>query len=220
MPNGFGDMLAGVFSPLAFLWLVLGFIQQGQELSASVRALELQGQELQHSVEQQRQIVEVAKAEMKFQIDRLTHEQEVEIQRSRSKFEMECFGNSSSRVDGERSHHFRVANFGKEVLKFEVKEQGGEKILTSCSKLGHGNPQQFQISLSAVGKTQKTVRLGFVDERGRSIAEYWIIRSENGDISLGQEDEMRDRQASLLESRRAQTSMTQGHGSGTGESPG
>lgn len=43
--NEFGDFLAGVFSPLAFLWLVLGFFQQGQELRASIHALELQGDE-------------------------------------------------------------------------------------------------------------------------------------------------------------------------------
>ena len=30
--NEVGDFLAGVFGPLAILWLVLGFLQQGKEL--------------------------------------------------------------------------------------------------------------------------------------------------------------------------------------------
>lgn len=41
--NELGDFLAGAFSPLAFLWLVVGYFQQGHELSASVAALEHQG---------------------------------------------------------------------------------------------------------------------------------------------------------------------------------
>lgn len=63
-PNEFGDMLAGVFAPLAFLWLVLGFFQQGEELRASVAALELQGRELQNSVNQQRELVKVSREQM------------------------------------------------------------------------------------------------------------------------------------------------------------
>jgi hypothetical protein len=49
-PNEFGDFLAGVFSPVAFLWLVLGFIQQGHELS-------LQIAELRHSIAAQNDLV-------------------------------------------------------------------------------------------------------------------------------------------------------------------
>lgn len=30
-PNEVGDALAGAASPLAFLWLVLGYLQQGEE---------------------------------------------------------------------------------------------------------------------------------------------------------------------------------------------
>jgi hypothetical protein len=51
--NALGDFLAGAFGPIAFLWLVLGFLQQGRELKLSTDALQLQAQELKHSVEQQ-----------------------------------------------------------------------------------------------------------------------------------------------------------------------
>ncbi|KTB90228.1 hypothetical protein AO073_27160 [Pseudomonas syringae ICMP 11293] len=44
--NELGDFLAGTFGPVAFLWLVLGFIQQGRELR-------LQSEELMNSVQQQ-----------------------------------------------------------------------------------------------------------------------------------------------------------------------
>lgn len=68
-PNEVGDFLAGAFSPLAFLWLVLGYFQQGEELKNSADALWLQGEELQNSVTQQRELVEVTR-------EQLAHERE------------------------------------------------------------------------------------------------------------------------------------------------
>lgn len=44
--NEKGDFLAGVFSPLAFLWLVYGYLQQGQELKLNTQALKMQADEL------------------------------------------------------------------------------------------------------------------------------------------------------------------------------
>jgi hypothetical protein len=56
--NELADFLAGVFAPLAFLWLVLGFFLQRQELSHSSAALWLQSEELAKSVEHQRELAE------------------------------------------------------------------------------------------------------------------------------------------------------------------
>lgn len=58
--NEKGDLLAGIFSPLAFLWLVYGYLQQGQELKQNTLALSLQAQELQNSVEQQKVLANAA----------------------------------------------------------------------------------------------------------------------------------------------------------------
>jgi len=59
--NELGDFLAGAFGPIAFLWLVLGFLQQGRELKLSTDALRLQADELKASVEQQTKMVESQK---------------------------------------------------------------------------------------------------------------------------------------------------------------
>jgi len=55
--NEIGDLAAGVFGPLAFLWLILGYLQQGKELKASTDALKLQAKELNNSVAQQEMMV-------------------------------------------------------------------------------------------------------------------------------------------------------------------
>ena len=49
--NELGDFLGGVSSPLAFLWLVLGFFQQSREIRLSGKALHLQAREMRRSLE-------------------------------------------------------------------------------------------------------------------------------------------------------------------------
>jgi hypothetical protein len=58
--NEVGDFLAGAFGPLAILWLVLGFFQQGIELRQGTAALNFQGEELRNSVEQQRKLASIS----------------------------------------------------------------------------------------------------------------------------------------------------------------
>lgn len=55
--NAKGDFLAGVFAPLAFLWLVYGYFQQGRELR-------LQVQELKNNVAQQAALVSFQQQEI------------------------------------------------------------------------------------------------------------------------------------------------------------
>ncbi len=62
--NEVGDFLAGVFGPVAFLWLILGYLQQGRELKLSSEALLLQAAELKNSVEQQTHLVGVGREQI------------------------------------------------------------------------------------------------------------------------------------------------------------
>ncbi len=54
--NELGDFIGGVSSPLAFLWLVLGFFQQSREIRLSNKALHLQAREMRRSVDEHRRI--------------------------------------------------------------------------------------------------------------------------------------------------------------------
>ncbi|OEY95338.1 hypothetical protein BJD20_14705 [Acinetobacter proteolyticus] len=85
--NEKGDLLAGIFSPLAFLWLVYGYLQQGQELKLNTQALTMQAnelaisnsslqtqcEELAESVRQQTELVLTAKEELRLTVTQ--HEQ-------------------------------------------------------------------------------------------------------------------------------------------------
>lgn len=50
-PNEWGDFLAGFIAPLALLWLVVGYFQQGEELRLNTEALKAQQEELRQQVE-------------------------------------------------------------------------------------------------------------------------------------------------------------------------
>ena len=60
-PNEWGDLFAGVSAALAFLWLILGYIQQGRELRQNSRALLAQEQQLRAQVDETRELVELQK---------------------------------------------------------------------------------------------------------------------------------------------------------------
>lgn len=54
--NELGDFVGGVASPLAFLWLVLGFFQQSREIRLSGKALRLQAAEMRRSVDERQRL--------------------------------------------------------------------------------------------------------------------------------------------------------------------
>ena len=58
--NEWGDFLAGFAAPLAFVWLVAGYLQQGRELQLNTAALKEQQAELRLQVEATKQLSEHA----------------------------------------------------------------------------------------------------------------------------------------------------------------
>lgn len=63
-PNHIGDFLAGAFGPLAILWLILGFFQQGIELRENSRALDLQAAELKSATREQRELLQILRGQL------------------------------------------------------------------------------------------------------------------------------------------------------------
>ncbi|WP_461537246.1 hypothetical protein [Spongorhabdus nitratireducens] len=62
--NELGDFFAGLFSPVAFLWLILGFLQQSRELGQNTEALSMQADELKKAVKHQNDMVLISKRQM------------------------------------------------------------------------------------------------------------------------------------------------------------
>jgi len=73
--NERGDFLAGVVAPVVFLWLVLGYLQQGEELRSNTETLQLQQRALQQQVEGTLALVRNAEQQTKAAVARLELEQ-------------------------------------------------------------------------------------------------------------------------------------------------
>lgn len=73
--NALGDFLAGTFAPLALLWLVIGYFQQGDELRQNSRALLMQAEELRQAAEHAGGLLDVAKREHELAMEKLRAEQ-------------------------------------------------------------------------------------------------------------------------------------------------
>lgn len=97
--NEIGDLSAGVFGPVAFLWLVLGYIQQGRELKVSSKALQMQAAELKESVDQQRALAEAQQENLRH------YERSLE-----PLLDLKYLG--PYQVQGEWMENFEISNFG------------------------------------------------------------------------------------------------------------
>ncbi|MEQ1447126.1 hypothetical protein ABLT89_09350 [Acinetobacter schindleri] len=74
--NELGDFLAGIFSPVAFFWLIYGYFQQGKQLEQNTKALEqqekalkLQIDEMKEGVKQQRKFADIQLLQLQSTLD-------------------------------------------------------------------------------------------------------------------------------------------------------
>lgn len=88
-PNEAGDFLAGAFAPLAFAWLVLGFMQQGIELRQNSDALRLQVEELRTAAEHAGSMVELQRAEIELRLKELEEARQAEKEAKAAAQELE-----------------------------------------------------------------------------------------------------------------------------------
>lgn len=179
-PNEFGDLLAGIFSPLAFLWLVLGFLQQGQELRASVEALRLQGEELRASVEQQRQLVEATREQLKFDSEMLAAQREELDRTSQPIFDLQCNGSVGSGGDGSRSYTFLLANTGRPATDVRVIKQPNDLLLRRELVLATGAVLDFKMNMPTTDKTRRDITVHYVDAQGRARNRQYVISAQGG----------------------------------------
>jgi hypothetical protein len=110
-PNAWGDFFAGAFAPLAFLWLVLGYLQQGEELRHSTDALRLQAEELKNSVEQQRALVEVSRQQIEREMQAAEEERRARDEEVRPIFKI-AQGVGIFHQDGQSNYGLEISNVG------------------------------------------------------------------------------------------------------------
>ena len=175
-PNEFAEFLAGVFAPLAFLWLVLGFRQQGDELQNSARALWLQGEELRNSVEQQRQLVEVSREQLAAEFGKRERE---EAEAERAAQPRLLLGPSGGTFSGTSQRlRFPLTNAGPSCINLEVLIDG--KTSTKKSVFAPSDRVELTISYGTPAEVRPVkVLVIYDDTRGHRRAQAFDIPAVN-----------------------------------------
>ena len=177
-PDEFATFLAGIFAPLAFLWLVLGFRQQGDELQNSARALWLQGEELRNSVEQQRQLVEVSKEQLAAGYAEQVREEEAADRKAQPRFVASSGGSYSGKA---RTLTFAVTSAGPTCSSVSMLINGVQAttrhILPATERIAYQRRYQSPEDVEAVD-----LQIHYTDERGnrRSQSFSYPVNEQGG----------------------------------------
>lgn len=181
-PNEWGDFFAGSFAPLAFLWLVLGYLQQGDELRLSTAALRLQAEELKNSVEQQRELVEVSRQQVESEREALAFERRLREDLSQPKFSV-LGGGGSFRGDGHSNYNVSVTNTGHDATGFSAKLQllgGPWQELMSYPLFNKGATYAARFEHpTALPDGDSFLALTFTDGLGRTCKETYRVSRES-----------------------------------------
>lgn len=149
-PNEWGDFLAGSFGPLAIFWLILGFFQQGKELSNSVEALRLQAEELKNTVEQQKNMVAIT--ERQLTLDIAIREDQINSAAAQDLPFAILRGGGWSSVSGQVIYSFYIRNVGQTSIETEIAAEGQiffGKIVINLGYLAGGQDQEFNVNCRA-----------------------------------------------------------------------
>lgn len=180
--NELGDFLAGIFAPVAFFWLILGYIQQGKQLDQNTQALEQQEQALQLQIKEMRETVQ-----QQGELVLLQKQQNEDSNNSVAPFfnfsdlKIHCFGveyinGIAQELDYELT--FKLSNIGKAVRDATFLNKNNEDLLNlmrivdenldisiSLSRLGLewiGNSLMTKISIkykNSFGRIEKNIFL-------------------------------------------------------------
>lgn len=163
-PNAFGDFLAGIFAPLAFLWLVLGFHQQGEELRNSADALRLQGEELRNSVEQQRELVNVTREQLTFEVEASKDQREALFWNARPNLQLEV----GSYVGEDTNVYctFYLSNRARTCRDLVIFLNEVSQPIASTNVLETDQRFEFFHHFPPEAPEPQTFRICYVDERG------------------------------------------------------
>lgn len=181
--NAWGDFFAGFFAPLALFWLVLGYLQQGEELRHSTEALRLQAEELRASVVQQSELVAVSREQMKQELRALDEERERRRDAARPKFVPQL--SSTMKSGSEIEFKFKVVNVGNTATKLRM------QFAPPLGQLSHHNlalvpnGEVINLGFKKAEEVTSTATLNYVDADGLPGSATFTLEVTESTLRIG-----------------------------------
>lgn len=181
--NAWGDFFAGFFAPLAFLWLVLGYLQQGEELRQSTKALELQAEELRNSVEQQSQLVAVSREQMQQELRALEEERERRRDVARPKLVPQH--SSTIRSGNVTEYKVKVVNVGNTATKLRMRFEPPLIGLTHHNQAIFSNGDVISLTFQP-SPEPSVATVQYVDADGLPGEVRFTLQANSGSLVIGE----------------------------------
>lgn len=181
--NAWGDFFAGFFAPLAFLWLVLGYMQQGEELRHSTEALKLQAEELRASVVQQSELVAVSREQMKQELNSLEEERERRRDAARPKFVPQH--SSTIRSGSEIEFKFKVINVGNTATKLRIQFAPPLGQLSHHNLALAPNGEVINLAFKKAENVTSIATLNYIDADGLPGSATFTLMIEDATLRIG-----------------------------------
>lgn len=199
--NEIGDFLAGVFAPLALLWLIIGYFQQGDELRQNSQALLLQAEELRQAAQHAGGLLEIAKNEYQLGLEIINADraqsalreasQKEEAERERKIKIQPRFSFTTEEFNWERAD-IEMTNHGGDCSEFalEIEPNSAIKLLQPVEEARMNSHKSIIINIGLIAKTSNAdtpVTLQWTDADGdRQIGRYRAVINRS-EIKIRQE---------------------------------
>jgi len=155
-PSNLGDFLAGVFGPPAFMWLILGYFQQGDELKNSTEALQEQAKQLRDSVEQQAAMVSVTVKQLELEIESRKRLEAHEREQLRPRY-LVSPDMGSSISQGNVDLTIKVRNEGHQAANVAVNFMGKDRLERQVWKSGENRSFKLSVRHSDIGRKKLSI---------------------------------------------------------------
>jgi len=176
--------MSGALSPLALVWLVVGYFQQGIELKLNTRALQLQADELANSVREQQEanqhqakLVQVGQEQLKAELERIQNDRRVERSRNSPRIVFKSTGGSHSGSTSKQT--VRLMNVGFSAREVHIHSDADVQMQTHSLPLW---PTTTDVSVTiehplSTPPSGKKIYVLFTDGRGERMEQSFDIIS-------------------------------------------
>ena len=192
-----GDFLAGVFAPLALLWLILGYFQQGKELRQNSDALALQARELHQAAEHAGGLLEMARKEHELALTQLRIESDAREQAiAREELARERRRKDSLQprlsfylafTDSTGVAHIKIKNNGGECSEFTllIPENNVLNLLEAVKEVKLKSHEYLFFDVQATSRLgTATVVTQWVDAEGESFRRDYVASVAGNEITI------------------------------------